>query len=235
MEYFQVLKNYSFPAFLGLSVGLLWEYSVHINRSKRIVSKGTFRKVFILLLLTSWVGAKLMYFLTKGDPNLLLEISFWFGGGFVFYGGLIFGLSFLIIFKSQSDNKKINLNVFLPGVVFAHSLGRLGCFFSGCCFGSFCPLPYINRWPTQLMESGFLFLLAIYLHKMNRENKNNIFKTYLILYSLFRFFIEFLRGDEIRGIWFLSLSTSQLISIALLSVCIGFYLKEIFSTKSSGT
>jgi len=48
--------------------------------------------------------------------------------------------------------------------------------------------------------------------------------VYLVIYSVGRFFLEFLRGDVNRGMW-LFLSTSQLISILIiLAVLIELYL-----------
>ena len=50
-----------------------------------------------------------------------------------------------------------------------------------------------------------------YLLKKGRL-KGRLFALYLLLYAVFRFVIEYFRGDEYRG-FVLGLSTSQFISI----------------------
>jgi prolipoprotein diacylglyceryltransferase len=43
--------------------------------------------------------------------------------------------------------------------------------------------------------------------------------TYMALYAVFRFLLEMLRGDAVRGVYNM-LSTSQIISLFLLSVSV---------------
>jgi phosphatidylglycerol:prolipoprotein diacylglycerol transferase len=56
---------------------------------------------------------------------------------------------------------------------------------------------------------------------LKKNNSNDkIVMTYLISYSIFRFFNEFLRGDEVRGILWLDLSSSQWVSIFIILISI---------------
>ena len=87
------------------------------------------------------------------------------------------------------------------------SLGRVGCFMAGCCYGR-------NGIPVQLIEAGFDIMLAVFFAV---KGKNCAFRRcaaarYVIYYASFRFVIEFFRGDAIRG-HIGVLSTSQWISI----------------------
>lgn len=73
--------------------------------------------------------------------------------------------------------------------------------------------------PVQLFESAGNFLLAALLVFLwlRRRHAGQIFGLYLILYSILRFGLEYLRGDTSRGVYFGGwLSTSQMISIATL-------------------
>jgi len=82
----------------------------------------------------------------------------------------------------------------------------------------------ITRFPVQLLEAVFnflLFLLLNYLFKIV-QFKNKIIYIYLLIYATGRFFIEFLREDAYRGIW-LYLSTSQIISILIIFFIIIMY------------
>lgn len=129
------------------------------------------------------------------------------------------------------------------------ALARIGCFFAGCCFGlpskafgisfpAYTPAaaelyaqgitdsfmeetpPIV---PTQLIESVAAFSIFFYLCWRLRDAAKlpaGFFLTrFLVLYAVFRFFIEFLRADLRGGLLFLS--TAQWISLGLLAVLWG--------------
>lgn len=150
--------------------------------------------------------------------------------GIVYYGGL-FGLlvSYDILSKKVQDIYIMDiLAVCIP---LFHAVARVGCFFGGCCFGKESPsLIAINyttkvfnevitayRIPTQLIEAAFNFFLFLYLlHFFRCEDwkDRHILRRYLLLYSIGRFIIEFLRGDLVRGVIF-GVSFSQVISVLI--------------------
>jgi phosphatidylglycerol:prolipoprotein diacylglycerol transferase len=124
------------------------------------------------------------------------------------------------------------IDVIAIGIPLGHAFGRLGCFFYGCCYGkptdSFIGVLFppdsaagylgVKVIPTQLISSFFLFVLffiLLFLRKKKRFD-GQIALSYIILYSIFRFLIEFFRGDP-RGT-FLHLSTSQFISLILVVI-----------------
>jgi phosphatidylglycerol:prolipoprotein diacylglycerol transferase len=79
--------------------------------------------------------------------------------------------------------------------------------------------------PTQIYESvaGLaLFAFSFWLLN-NRRFRGQVLVTVGALYGLWRFFIEYLRDDPERGFAF-GFSTSQLISLALIPVCIIAYI-----------
>ena len=111
-----------------------------------------------------------------------------------------------------------------------HTFGRIGCFLGGCCYGIPCDFGFVytqnpiamangvRRFPVQLLEALFCFFLFLLLFSLFRRGrcKNRLLALYLGIYSVGRFFLEYLRGDDYRGfLW--GLSTSQLISILLLT------------------
>ena len=75
--------------------------------------------------------------------------------------------------------------------------------------------------PTQLIEGAaefFNFLLLMWLFK-RRKFDGQVFGTFMGIYGVERFFIEFLRGDPGRGEVFGNLiSGTQLISICLVII-----------------
>lgn len=124
--------------------------------------------------------------------------------------------------------------------------GRMGCLLAGCCYGkpsesflalSFPPrspaseaefkahtLPSVTDWshkvlPTQIFESavclGIAAFCLFYVHGRKRYD-GQVFASFLALYAIGRFLLEFLRDDDRGGIsW---LSTSQLIGVALVAL-----------------
>jgi len=160
--------------------------------------------------------------------NFLSAVNLIWGGS-VFYGGLLGGiLAAIIIFKKKPQYKYL-LDFATPAIPLFHFFGRIGCFFAGCCFGIKSSFGFtfrhsiiteansVNRFPVQLLEAFVNILLFFILDLFRRKNlfKQNIIYIYLLFYSVSRFFIEFLRGDEYRGFFFNVLSTSQIISILI--------------------
>lgn len=186
-------------------------------------------KHFLLLIIFGGagclVGSRLLYILTQ-FPVLLQNFSvetmlkMMAMGGLVFYGGL-FGASlacaiFAKIFGYSADEI---LNRVAPSFALFHGFGRIGCLCGGCCYGFKLAQPLqmafgqLNCFPLQAVEAAFEFVVFIVLAKMEPEKP--VYKTYLIVYAVYRFFAEFFRGDELRGIWF-GFSTSQWISLAIM-------------------
>ena len=169
------------------------------------------------------------YINNEGTAKNYLAIAQAWAGGMVFYGGLIFALISGVVFcKVRKINIDLFSQCFAPAIPLFHCFGRIGCFFSGCCYGIESQIGFtstnaivescngVNRFPVQLLEAGFnlilFFILIIFFYK--GIFASNLIYVYLISYSVIRFFDEFLRGDIHRGIW-LGLSTSQWISVAL--------------------
>lgn len=186
------------------------------------------------------VGAKLLAIITVLPQLISGEIK-WLDlvfGGFVFYGGLIGGVGGLLLGAKLLKLKVLDLfDTFAPSVPFGHALGRIGCFFGGCCYGMELPagstfsLIY-PKWyaqygtgiptgvpllPVPLIEAGLLFILYAVLEVLFHFTKKkgvSLF-TYVFAYGVIRFVLEFFRGDTIRGVGG-GLSTSQWISLALI-------------------
>lgn len=221
---------YSYPLFMGLAWGVGFYLSQFLFDKYKEDSSKLF-KLYVGIFISAWGGAKVFFLIFSSQHKIhqyLYANYFWLGGGFVFYGGLIFGLIFYFIYSLWL--KKFNSQksyLLIPGLVFGHAIGRLGCFLTGCCYGAQCDLPWAIkmegefRHPVQLYEAVALFCLGFLTLKWIKKNKTNLYVVthYLLTYCILRFVIEFFRGDEIRGVFWLSLSTSQLISLGLF-ICV---------------
>jgi len=167
-------------------------------------------------------------------------------GGMVYYGGFLGGCVGLLIYTKYNKivERKIAFDLFAVCVPLFHVFGRIGCFFSGCCYGMESRfgfvihgntlIPEINdvrRLPVPLIEAVcnlVIFFILLRLFKKGKENGKMIF-YYMLIYPVVRFVLEFFRGDAIRGFLF-GLSTSQWISIGLFVVAVW----KLFLSKSGG-
>ena len=113
---------------------------------------------------------------------------------------------------------------------------------AGCCYGAETTLPIgvefpegslapagIHVHPTQIYSSVFDFLLGFFLlyYSKGERQRGKVMGLYLIIYSVGRFLVEFLRNDPRGSIGVLS--TSQFIAIFTLALGISiFYSFKIF-------
>jgi phosphatidylglycerol:prolipoprotein diacylglycerol transferase len=212
---------------MGLAWGFGYFFTLDIFERYKIPKSG-FTLLYLGIFLFSWIGAKVFFLAFSSGPKIYQYIYanyFWLGGGFVFYGGLIFGLLYYLIYTIVFKKFPVEYSKYLiPGIVFGHAIGRVGCFLAGCCYGSTTNSHFaflidgVSRYPVQIYEAIFLSFMGIVVLKMLSKQSSNdkIVATYLVSYSVFRFFNEFLRGDEIRGILWLDLSSSQWVSVIII-------------------
>lgn len=180
----------------------------------------------------------------------LFSSSFLLGGN-VFYGGLIGALIGVILYCKIYKVEMLPLaDLFAILIPFVHAFGRIGCFLGGCCYGKeyhgfgAIQFPYneyipklsaVPRFPTQLIEAIMnfaCFFVLLYLYKKSKIKEGKLIGCYICYYSIFRFIIEFFRGDILRGSIF-GLYTSQIISLLLLPIGI-FILKSEWIVRKFG-
>lgn len=225
---------YSYPLLMGLGWGV--GYQIFFAKSDIPTKYGQI--LFWGIFLSAWIGSKLFFYLNTPNVQVSLsETSFWTGGGFVFYGGLIFALLYLGLYKLVMLPLTLQtLWSLLPALTLGHAIGRLGCLLAGCCFGAITDwwwgieLHGSHRHPTQLLESLGLFALALYLLKARHDRLS--FASYFMGYGLLRFWIEALRGDEIRGQWG-AFTPSQWVSLLLMMTGAFIFYKNFKSLKVS--
>ncbi len=231
------LPPYMFFAGTGLMVVLALYPFLLLKRNCKI-------DVFMPRLLCSlpaiFIGAKLLGIVLnilkciQNGESICIET--FFQSGIIFYGGLIgIILTFFYLSKYKNNRNPIEVNdsfdSFVILIPLFHVFGRIGCFLSGCCYGierkTYISVLYtINsvengistswRIPTQLLEASFEFVVFILLLLLflKRICQGKLLYVYLLVYSVGRFCLEFIRGDTVRGRFFF-LSTSQWISCCL--------------------
>lgn len=211
-----------------------------------------------VVTLFGFLFAKLLYLLTAFPVKKFFQVlwlmlrhpisSGLIETGFVFYGGLIGGtLGYFAGIKIARCTFRDFLNLFAFVIPYIHAWGRVGCFCAGCCYGIHYDGPlavhYTNPvsdvvcgpgiFPVQLLEALLLFAFAIVILILllrGRGKNNLLFLWYALYYSIVRFCLEFLRGDEARGqlqLGAISLSVSQVISVIVMITVILCLVKTI--------
>lgn len=165
--------------------------------------------------------------LIQSFDDVLSAVQIVFGGS-VFYGGLIGMILISLAYVRRKKLSRDYIDLTAAAIPLFHAWGRIGCFLGGCCFGiessfgfvyHYSPIEMANgvrRLPVSLFEAIFNAALSVFLYVCFRKKKYRgyLLNIYLYAYPVWRFVIEFFRGDTYRGfLWIFS--TSQWVSIAL--------------------
>lgn len=194
--------------------------------SQRIFDLGLY------ILISALLGARIFHALQHpGSYSSFLDVLKVWEGGLTYYGGFIlaFVVSVLYLRWKKLSIAKV-VDILGPSLILGMSIGRIGCFLAGCCFGKPTSLPWgvtfpegsfawmelgeVPIHPTQLYSTVSLFSIFIILLILRRYMKfsGQLFLFSVLMYSIHRFLIDFLRyytPDERIG----SLTTSQVMSI----------------------
>ena len=127
-------------------------------------------------------------------------------------------------------------DILAPALALGQTLGRLGCFLAGCCYGRPSDTPWAVTFtdqaclapvntplhPTQLYSAFTNLAIFVILLIFSRRNKiaGRVFWTYVLLYGLTRSIIENLRGDFRGAEVFGLLSISQALGLTGVVVAI---------------
>lgn len=169
------------------------------------------------------IGAKILNLIQVKENT-----SFYYAG-FSAYGGVIGGILALVVFcKIYKISILKLLNLYIPVLPLLYSISKLGCFFSGCCYGieyigvgnivydaaTEAPIK-VNLFPVQILESFMNFIIFIYVLYEYNENIENtkIIQKVFILCGISKFLLEFLRYS-----WAGYISSTQYISIIFIVI-----------------
>lgn len=199
--------------------------------------------------LAGMLGAKLFMFLFNWrdywtHPGDIFSLSTLQSAG-VYQGGLLLALVTAYYYMRRHNLPLLETaDLFAPGLALGHAIGRLGCFSAGCCWGTECHLPWAVTFrnpeankltgvplyeplhPTQLYESAAEFLIFAWLFRriQRAHAPGALIGWYLVLYSMVRFLVEFVRNHE-QPLQ-LGLSLTQWISLATLAAGLWLLLRS---------
>jgi phosphatidylglycerol---prolipoprotein diacylglyceryl transferase len=171
------------------------------------------------------------------NPSEIFSMQTFQSAG-TFYGGILGGIVWMIVYTRIKKMPLLAvLDLSAAPVALGHSIGRVGCFVAGCCYGKPTSLPWgitftspvaeriagtplnVSLHPTQLYEAAAEFLNFLFLVLLGAKQKftGQLVGTYFILYGIERGTIEFFRGDPGRTMMFHdTVSLMQIVSVGLI-------------------
>ncbi len=236
------VRWYSLAYIFGILFGWILAKKLFVQN---IEIKNKFDDYLTYLIIGIIIGGRLGYVFIYNSSfyiNNPLDIFKIWQGGMSFHGGLI-GVIFLSIIFAKKNNQNPFLYMDIVALVAPIGIffGRIANFINSELYGTITNVPWavifiqvdsLPRHPSQLyealLEGLFLFLLLIYLRNKFLDKPGVISGLFLILYSIFRFFVEFYRApDEHLGYIFLNFTMGQMVSlIFILSGVILIYFKN---------
>ena len=241
---FGPVEIYTYGVLLAMAFYFSVQWAVKIGTSRGF-DEEMILNLAVVSILSAILGARATYVYVYWDQ--FFANSYWdvfkvWQGGLVFYGGLIGGvIGGISYWWFRRMSILAMLDVAVMSVSLGHAIGRIGCFFYGCCYGKIIPFgsawiqlghqfPHLDgiRYPAQILASlGNLFIFILLIFVLNRARRPaTVTIVYCYVYGLFRFIIELLRDDPRGTILGVSqLSTSQTISVLILLM--GNYFRKV--------
>jgi phosphatidylglycerol:prolipoprotein diacylglycerol transferase len=145
-----------------------------------------------------------------------LTVLYLWQGGLAFHGGIAGGIIGGYLFaRIRKLSFPLLADICAPALALGYAITRVGCFLNGCCYGHECDLPWavtfpantdaggVARHPTQLYAVlANLIIFAVLARLYPRVSvRGNLFLLYLVLYSVYRFIVEFFRRGATANVF----------------------------------
>jgi len=217
-----------------------------LKRKKSALGPQDVESLFFYLLAGLIIGARLGYvvFYNLGDylKNPLEVFAIWHGG-MSFHGGLIGCIIAGIMFcrKYKVDFWQVS-DLIIVTVPIGLGLGRLGNFINGELYGRVTNVPWgmvfpsggpLPRHPSEIYEfllEGVILFLILWFLKDKKLTPGTLTCIFLIMYGIFRFFVEFYRQpDPQLGLVLGPFTMGQMLSLGMIlcGAAIFFYRRRL--------
>jgi len=242
------LHTYGLFVATGLVVGIL--VAVKLGKSMGIPPQHVMDMAFVMVL-SGLIGSRLAYVLMNipyYSAHPLDMVKLW-QGGLVFSGALISGVAVMIWYARSHGYTLWQMgDLWSPAAAIGQSIGRIGCFMAGCCYGkptdhwwgvtftdprSIAPL-HIPLHPTQLYSSfvNLIIFIVLIILSGKKRFEGQVMLWFLILHSTGRLLMERFRGDD-RGMFFGTgwTMTQVLAMIILIAAIIALFILKFRSER----
>lgn len=191
------------------------------------------------------VGARLwdvFFFDWAYYSHHLSEIFYVWQGGMAIQGGIVFGVGAGIIYARRHKIDILALaDIVAPAIILGQAIGRCANLLNGDAFGAptgsnfgiiypETTLAYHTYgaqplWPAEVWEGqiDFVIFALLLIFRAFPHAKGQAFSLYIMLYSLARFGLEFLRGDYATPV-FLSFTSAQTTSLVAFILALIFFI-----------
>lgn len=205
-----------------MATGMLAAVIIALKESKRVgISEDDVINIAIIAIPVGLICARIYYVVFNwdyyaGDIMAMINVR---GGGLAIHGGLIGGiLAGFLYTKFKKMNFFKTADAVMLGMPLAQAIGRWGNYINGEAHGGPTNLPWgimvdgMKVHPTFLYESIWNLCIFVFLLLTRKKKKyeGQIIVSYVVLYSLGRFFIEGLRTDSLM---FGPLRMAQVVSL----------------------
>lgn len=219
-----VINKIKFPIYSTMIILSLIIASIYIaiNLHKNKVNKNKI-KYYILMMFS--------YALFGG---IILSKVLLHDDGLSSYAGAISVIIAAFIFeKIDKEQNGLYIKYSIISLPLIYGISKIGCFLAGCCYG----IPYngilsvtytsdlnIPLFPIQLLESIVFIITFLILNKIKDKYDKYIIEITIIVCSLIKFLLDFLRYDHVFKI----ITKNQIISIVFIIVVIILIIKRNF-------
>lgn len=220
-----------------IGIGVILAFILaYFNAKRKNLNFDTLIDLFLVCFPWAIVGARAYYVIFEWNnyKDNLVDIFNIRQGGLAIHGGLIGAFLAAYIYTRI---KKINFltyaDLVAPSIILAQAMGRWGNFMNSEAHGGIVSYEFISKFPNfiqngmhingQYYHPTFLYesiwdvlvciVLVIILNKLKKGYEGIVISSYMILYSLGRFFIEGLRTDSLM---FMGFRVAELISLGLM-------------------
>ncbi|HEX5324206.1 MAG TPA: prolipoprotein diacylglyceryl transferase [Capsulimonadaceae bacterium] len=249
------LHTYGVLLMVGFALGL-WRTLAAVKRYKDDgITQQDVLDIAVWVLIGGILFARVFFvFLDPNWRDLLPQfLAVWNGG--ISFDGALFGviLAIVVFCRMRKIPFLAMTDLIAPSAVLAYAIGRVGCFFNGCCYGQPTNLPWGVRFydsddggaltppshPTQLYSTALsiiLFGFMVWRERTGRAFRGELFCWYLMGSAIERFIMEIWRAgatsDMVRGTPF---TTAQFFCFALFAVGLGawFFLRRSAQPKTA--
>lgn len=233
------IGSVSVPAFFFMiAVGTLAATFFAAHMAKREKANPVVLLDFgIIAVIASVVGSRLFHIVVENPAYYWekpIRVFYFWQGGFVSLGAFIgTAIAWIIYARWRKLDIWRYMDLAATGVSLIIFFVRLGCLMTGCCYGKptdfFIHLIFTDKASTAgyyhfgeklhatqpyfMLNALIMWVVILFTYKY-RKFYGQVLATFMMYYGVSRFSIEFLRGDDDRGMWLGGmLSTGQIAMI----------------------